>query len=296
LSVDAIPLEPSARWTDFLELTKPRITTMVVLTTATGFLLTAPRPIAWVVLIHALLGTALVASGASTLNQVIERRTDARMRRTANRPLPAGRLQTETALLFGVTVSLLGISYLAFLVNVLTAVVGAATLVLYVCVYTPMKRYSSLSTLVGAVPGAMPPMMGCTAASGVLGAEAWILFAILFFWQMPHFLAIAWLYRSDYERGGFPLLALGHLPGIRTARQMVLYSAALIPVSLLPTVLGFTGLTYFIGAAILGLVFLAYSFGFGLSQDAPAARRLLLASVVYLPVVLLLMVADTTIR
>jgi protoheme IX farnesyltransferase len=289
-------MEPSARWTDFLELTKPRITSMVALTTAAGYLLTAPRPIDWLVLVHALLGTALVASGASALNQVIERRTDAQMRRTANRPLPAGRLQPEAALLFGVTLSLLGVSYLAMLVNVLTAVVGAVTLGLYVCVYTPMKRVSSLSTLVGAVPGAMPPMMGCTAAGGVLGVEAWILFGILFFWQMPHFLAIAWLYRSDYERGGFPLLALGHLPGIRTARQMVLYSAALIPVSLLPTVLGFTGLTYFVGAAVLGLVFLAYSFGFGLAQNAPAARRLLLASVVYLPVVLLLMVADTTIR
>jgi len=296
LSADAIPMEPSARWTDFLELTKPRITSMVALTTAAGYLLTAPRPIDWLVFVHALLGTALVASGASALNQVIERRTDAQMRRTANRPLPAGRLQPEAALLFGVTLSLLGVSYLAMLVNVLTAVVGAVTLGLYVCVYTPMKRVSSLSTLVGAVPGAMPPMMGCTAAGGVLGVEAWILFGILFFWQMPHFLAIAWLYRSDYERGGFPLLALGHLPGIRTARQMVLYSAALIPVSLLPTVLGFTGLTYFVGAAVLGLVFLAYSFGFGLAQNAPAARRLLLASVVYLPVVLLLMVADTTIR
>ncbi len=296
MSADALPIAPSARWTDFLELTKPRITSMVALTTAAGFLLTAPRPIAWLVLIHAILGTALVASGASTLNQVVERHTDARMRRTANRPLPAGRLQPETALGFGVAISLLGVVYLALLVNALTAIVGAVTLILYVCVYTPMKRYSSLSTLVGAVPGAMPPMMGCTAASGVLGAEAWILFGILFFWQMPHFLAIAWLYRSDYERGGFPLLSLGHLPGIRTARQMVLYSAALIPVSLLPTVLGFTGATYFVGAAVLGLIFLAYSFGFSLAQNAPAARRLLLASVVYLPVVLLLMVADTTIR
>lgn len=296
MSVDAIPLEPSARWSDFLGLTKPRITSMVALTTATGFLLTAPRPIAWAVLVHALLGTALVASGASALNQVIERHTDARMRRTANRPLPAGRLQTETALVFGVTIAIVGMAYLALLVNVLTAVVGAVTLGLYVCVYTPMKRRSSLSTLVGAIPGAMPPMMGCTAASGVLGTEAWILFGILFLWQMPHFLAIAWIYRSDYERGGFPLLALGHLPGIRTARQMVLYSAALIPVSLLPTVLGFTGATYLVGAAVLGLVFLAYSFGFGLAQNAPAARRLLLASVVYLPIVLLLMVADTTIR
>ncbi|MCP3960315.1 MAG: protoheme IX farnesyltransferase [bacterium] len=265
---------------------------MVVLTTAAGYLLTAPRPIDWLLLCHAMLGTALVASGASALNQVIERHTDARMRRTANRPIPAGRLDVERAFAFGLMISLVGVVYLTFLVNPLTAVIGALTLASYVLIYTPLKRRSSLSTIVGAVPGAAPPVMGVTAATGELGVMAWILFGILFLWQMPHFLAIAWMYRADYERGGFPLLTLGHLPGQRTARQMVLYAAALIPVSVLPSVLGYAGALYFVGALVLGLLFLGFCFAFGKTQDARAARRLLLVSVIYLPVVLLLMVAD----
>ncbi len=279
-----------------MELTKPRISLMVVMTTAVGFLLTAPRPIDWLLMWHALLGTALVASGASALNQVVERHTDARMRRTANRPLPAGRLTVEKAFAFGVMISVVGVVYLAILVNPITALIGGLTLASYVLVYTPLKRRSSLATLVGAVPGAAPPVMGVTAATGGLGWLAAVLFAILFFWQMPHFLAIAWLYRSDYERGGFPMLTVGRLPGARTARQMVLYSAALIPVSILPSVLGFSGLAYFVGALVFGLAFLACSLAFGLAQDARAARRLLLFSVLYLPVVLLLLVADQALR
>ncbi len=281
-----------ARWADFLELTKPRISLMVVVTTAAGFLLASARPLDWLLLCHALLGTALVASGASALNQVIERHTDARMRRTANRPIPAGRLDVDRALVFGLAISVVGVVYLAALVNSLTALLGALTLASYVLVYTPLKRRSSLSTLVGAVPGAAPPVMGCTAATGELGLLAGILFAILFLWQMPHFLAIAWLYRSDYEQGGFPMLTVGRLRGARTARQMVLYAAALIPVSILPNVFGISGPAYFAGALVLGLVFLGYCVGFSRRHSARAARRLLLASVVYLPVVLLLMVAD----
>ena len=292
MTAQATTMAPGSQWADFMELTKPRITLMVVLTTVVGFLLAAPGAIAWDLLAHTVLGTALVASGASTLNQVIERRTDAQMRRTANRPIPAGRLAPEKAMAFGVALSAAGVAYLALLVNLLTALIGALTLASYVLVYTPMKRKSSLATIVGAVPGAAPPMMGCTAAAGALNPLAWVLFAILFLWQMPHFLAIAWIYRSDYERGGFPLLTLGHLPGQRTARQMMLYAAALIPVSLLPSALGISGLPYFVGALILGLIFFGYCFAFSLSQDARAARRLLLASVVYLPIVLLLMVAD----
>lgn len=284
--------EVSLQLTDFVELSKPRITLMVVLTTLVGFLLTAPRPLEFALLLHTLLGTALVASGASALNQVIERQTDARMRRTSQRPLPAGRLEPGTALLFGVFVAVLGMLYLALAVNLLTASLGALTLCAYVFLYTPMKRKSSLATLVGAVPGAVPPMMGCSAATGTLDAVAWCLFGILFLWQMPHFLAIAWLYRSDYERGGFPLLTLGINPGVRTARQMILYAAALLPVSLLPSVLGITGVAYLLGAVLLGLAFLRYCFGFAASQNGPAARRLLLFSVLYLPAALLLMVAD----
>lgn len=290
-------LEPSSPFKDFLALTKPRITNMVVLTTVVGFWLAAPRPVAWLALLHTILGTALVASGASALNQVWEKHTDAQMRRTANRPLPAGRLQSHHALLFGVVISLVGMFYLAFLVNLLTAILGALTLALYVFIYTPMKRRSSLATIIGAVPGATPPMMGCTAATDEVGLLAWALFGILFLWQMPHFLAIAWLYRSDYERGGFPLLTLGDLegawaPGHRTARQMGLYAAALLPVSLLPSVFGVAGGFYLVSALVLGVIFLGYSLAFGLHQNARSARRLLLVSVVYLPLVLLSMVVD----
>lgn len=297
VSADALPAATPSRRAAFSELTKPRITLMVVLTTAAGYMLTATAPWDWLLLLNTLLGTAMVASGASTLNQVIEKRTDSQMKRTANRPIPTGRLSTQEALLFGVVLAVAGMAYLALTVNLLTASLGAATLALYVFVYTPMKRLSSLATIVGAVPGAMPPMMGCTAAVDEIGPLAWALFGILFFWQMPHFLAIAWLYRSDYQKGGFPLLTLasiegGPTAGSRTAQQMVLYAAALIPVSILPNVLGASGLLYFIGALVLGLVFLGYSFAFGYRQDARAARRLLLVSVVYLPVVLLLLVVD----
>lgn len=296
-SPKAKPSTRRSRRAAFSDLTKPRITLMVVLTTAAGFMLTGSAPWDWMLLLHTLLGTALVASGASTLNQVVERRTDARMKRTANRPIATGQLSAKEGLAFGVGIAVLGMVYLALAVNLLTATLAAATLALYVFVYTPMKRISSLATIVGAVPGAMPPMMGCSAASDALGPMAWALFGILFFWQMPHFLAIAWLYRSDYQKGGFPLLTLVSVEGepsagSRTAQQMVLYSAALIPVSILPNVLGATGLLYFIGAVAMGLLFLVYSFGFGYRQDARAARHLLLVSVIYLPVVLGLMVVD----
>ncbi len=295
LSAEALTLERSARWADFVTLAKPRLTLMVVVTTAAGFLLAASRPLAWTSLWHAVAGTAMVAAGAQVLNQVIERRTDALMRRTANRPLPAGRMQPETALAYGVALAAGGILYLALLTNLQTAVLGALTLALYLAVYTPMKRFSSLSTLVGAIPGAVPPMMGCAAATGELGPVAWILFGILFLWQMPHFLSIAWLYRHDYQRGGFPMLTHGPRAGARTARQMVLYAAALVPVSVLPSVFGFAGVAYLAGTLVLGLAFVAAAFGFGRAQNSFAARRLMLASLVYLPLVLMLMVADQTI-
>jgi protoheme IX farnesyltransferase len=190
--------------------------------------------------------------------------------------------------------SVAGFVWLWLAVNALTAWVGLATLVLYVVVYTPMKRWNSLNTVVGAVPGAMPPMMGCTAATGVLGPIAWALFGLLFLWQMPHFLAIAWLYRSDYERGGLPMLPVGDPDGRRTSLQMALYAIALIPVSILPTVLGFTGLVYLVGALIAGAAYFFVALRFGRSLDSRDARRLLLASVAYLPVVLILMVLDRT--
>ncbi len=277
---------------DFVALAKVRITMMVVLTTAVGFVMAAPRPLDWLLFLNALIGTALVSSGASVLNQVIERDRDARMRRTARRPLAARRLSREQGLAFGVALAIIGMVYLTLLVNLLTAVLGALTLAGYVFIYTPMKRYSSLATIVGAVPGAVPPMMGVSAATNGVDALAWALFGLLFFWQMPHFLAIAWMYRSDYERGGFPMLSVIDTAGSVTARQMALWAAALVPVSLLPTVLGFSGPIYFVGALVVGLVFLGYSLAFGRAHSLGAARRVLLVSVVYLPAVLGLLLVD----
>src|SRR4051812_34642920 len=251
----------SVRLSDLSEMTKPGITMMVVLTAGLGFFL-AGGQISFLLLVYTLLGTGLVSAGASVLNHVIEREPDALMRRTENRPLPAGRMNPDVALLFGVTLGVAGLVELALAVNLMTALLGAAALTGYVFVYTPLKRITSLATIVGAVPGAIPPMMGWSAVRGQLDPAAWVLFGILFFWQMPHFLAIAWLCREDYARGGFPMLTVSDTTGSRTARQMILYGVALIPVSLLPSVLGLMGTLYFVCALILGLVYLGFSFGF----------------------------------
>lgn len=276
---------------DLSALTKPRITFMVVLTTAVGYVVAAPM-FHWGVFLHTLGGTALLASGSSVFNQWVERRNDARMRRTAQRPLPAGRIRAAPAFALATALSVAGFVWLWSAANPVTAWIGLATLLLYVAVYTPMKRWTSLNTVVGAVPGAMPPMMGCTAATGELGPLAWSLFGLLFLWQMPHFLAIAWLYRGDYERGGLPMLPVGDPSGRRTSLQMALYAAALLPVSILPSVLGFTGIAYLTAALAVGTGFFLVALRFGRTLDTRDARRLLLASVVYLPVVLLLMVVD----
>jgi len=284
----------------YVELTKPRITFMVLVTTVAGFVL-APTvslvaggwgslPLA--LLFHALAGTALTASSSSVLNQVIERDQDARMRRTAARPLPSGKLERGRALVFGVALGVLGVVWLALGTNLLTAILGAVTLVSYVLIYTPLKRVSSLATVVGAAPGAMPPVMGWAAATGTLGPGAWALFGILFFWQLPHFLAIAWMYRADYERGGFPMLPVVEPDGRSTARQSVIWAAALIPLSLVPTALGLVGSVYAAGALVLGVGYLAASVAFGRRRTGPAARKLLLVSVLYLPGILGAMLAD----
>ena len=243
-------------------------------------------------LVNALVGTGLVAAGAGVLNQVLERDVDALMRRTADRPIPAGRIDPDAALTLGVVVAVAGLAYLALTVNLLTSMLGAATLAAYVFVYTPMKRISSLATLIGAIPGAVPPMMGWTAARDSIDAGAWALFGILFLWQLPHFLAIAWMYRADYERGGFPMLPVLDPEGGRTARQMILYAAALVPVSLAPSALGLTGEVYFLGALALGLAFLGFAFAFDRARSGRAARHLLLVSVIYLPAILAVMVLD----
>jgi protoheme IX farnesyltransferase len=277
---------------DLWELTKPGITCMVVVTAALGFLVGAEGPLPLPLFLHAMLGTGLVSAGASALNHLLERETDARMRRTSRRPLPAGRLDPDQVLLFGVTLAVAGLAVLAFLVELLAALLGATALAGYVFVYTPLKRRSSLATVVGAVPGAIPPMMGWAAVRGELDPGSWVLFGILFLWQLPHFLAIAWLCRDDYARAGLPMLTVFDRDGTRTARQAVLYCAALLPVSLLPSALGLAGAVYFLGTLILGLAFLGFCLAFARWLSAASARRLLVASVLYLPALLAIMMID----
>ncbi len=294
----AAPILASAAPTalaDLMEMTKPGITLMVLVTAALGYLLAGGTLLSWQCG-ATLLGTGLVASGASVLNQFRERGSDALMRRTAGRPLPAGRLDPDLALLYGVALGVCGLLGLALAVNALTAALGAAALAGYVFVYTPLKRLSSLSTVVGAVPGAVPPMMGWCAVRGELDLAAWVLFGILFFWQMPHFLAIAWLCREDYARGGFPMLPVIDPGGTWTARQSVLYGAALVPVSLLPSLLGLTGRLYFWGALALGLGYLGFCLAFARDRSTRRARQMMLASLLYLPAVLVLMLAERLLR
>jgi protoheme IX farnesyltransferase len=288
----AITATAGVRLRDLLGLTKSGITAMVALSAAVGMLLAADGPTpAWLWL-HTLAGTALVAAAASALNQVVEREADGLMRRTAQRPLPAGRLQPDAALLWSLLLGATGLLELALGANLLAAGLAAATLVGYVAVYTPLKRVSSLATVVGAIPGAVPPMIGWAAVRGSLGPGAWALFALLFFWQMPHFLSIAWIYRADYARGGFPMLSVDDRDGLRTSRQALLYCAALVPVSLVPAAIGLAGAFYFCGALAAGAWFFATSAAFALDRSAGAAKRLMLVSVFYLPAVLTALVVD----
>lgn len=292
-AVSGEALASPSRVADWLELVKPRITSMVLVTTAIGLLLAADGRPALTTLLLTLLGTGMVAGGASALNHVAERRTDALMERTAGRPLPTGRLRPRQALRFALSLSLSGVLLLGLGVNLLTALLGAVSLLTYAFVYTPLKRRTALSTVIGAVPGALPPVMGWTAVRDQVDAGAVVLFGILFLWQLPHFLAIAWLCREDYRRAGFPMLPVVEPDGRSTARQAVLYGAALLPVSLLPSVLGLSGATYFVGALVLGAVFLGFCVAFSVSFSSRSARRLLLASVLYLPSVLLVMLVDS---
>jgi protoheme IX farnesyltransferase len=274
------------------DLVKARLTFLVLLTTLVGFYMGTVGPVDYTLLCHALAGTALLACGASALNQLWEREHDALMRRTADRPLPSGRLQPDTVLIFGGLCSVVGLVYLAAAVNPLTSFLGAVTLVSYVFIYTPLKRVTWLNTVVGAVPGAVPPVMGWTAARGELTSDGWPLFAILFFWQMPHFLAIAWLYRDEYAKAGFVMLPAVDPEGVRTGRLTVSHTIALMFVSLLPAALGLAGTAYFLGAAALGLVFLALAFQFSRQLTLARARRVFFVSIVYLPLLLGLMVLD----
>ncbi|PYV23875.1 MAG: protoheme IX farnesyltransferase [Acidobacteria bacterium] len=279
---------------DYWTLTKPEVNLLVVASTLAGFDLGSRGPLDWLRLVHTLLGTLLVASGTATLNQFLEREPDSRMRRTARRPLPAGRLAPECALYFGVLLSVAGAIELALAVNALASLLALLTLASYLLFYTPLKARTPLCTLVGAFPGAMPPLIGWAAARGSLSLEAWVLYAMLFFWQFPHFLGIAWMYREDYERAGYLMLPPSDVDGRFTGREIFLFTLALLPVSLVPVALGQAGMIYLLGASLLGLAFLACGARLAHSRSNALARRLVLASVVYLPLVFALMMIDKT--
>jgi protoheme IX farnesyltransferase len=276
---------------DWLELSKPRITTMVVVTALVGFVTASPRPWAATVLAAALVGTGLVAAGASVLNQVMERDTDALMLRTRTRPLPSGRVGPRAATLFGALLTAAGLATLLSACGPLAAAVAFVTWASYLFAYTPLKRRTPLATLVGAVPGALPPVIGWAAARGSLDAGAFILFAILFLWQVPHFLAIAWLYREDYARASFPMLPVLDRDGAFTGRQVVVHSLALLLVSLAPVAAGLAGPFYLAGAFVLGVGLTLFALRLARARDLVAARGLFLASVLYLPALSSLLVA-----
>ena len=278
----------------YIELTKPRITWLILMSTGVGYFFGLNRevPFDWSLLFHTLVGTALIASGTAALNQWWERESDKLMRRTASRPLPLGLLTANRALWFGIALAAAGALELALGVNLLSALLGAFTLAAYLFVYTPMKSRTHFSTVVGALPGAMPPLMGYAAASGILNREAWSLFFILFVWQFPHFLAIAWMYRDDYARAGIQMLPVVEPDGQSTSRQIILYATTLIPISLLPVVFGMSGKIYFVGALILGLWFLYTGVRVAFDRTNVRARHVLLASVIYLPMIYGLMVLD----
>jgi len=288
--------EPALSATDKLAayagLTKPRITFLVVLTAAAGFCMGSSTGINYLGLMNMAIGITLLSSGVATLNQYLERELDGLMRRTKARPLPSGKLSPVEAAVFGIALSVAATAYLALSVNNLSALLGVATLAAYLFVYTPLKTRTTLSTVLGAFPGAMPPLIGWVAARGEVTVQAWVLFAILFLWQFPHFLAIAWMYRDDYARAGIKMLPVVEPEGKVTGQQIISYTLLLVPVSLLPVVTGLAGSVYLVGAAAIGIGFLYFSARAALARTAWQARQLLLASVVYLPILFVLMVLN----
>jgi protoheme IX farnesyltransferase len=292
-AVERARVETREKMSAYYELTKPRITFLVALTTSAGFLLGSTRgAFDYRLFAHTLAGVALLCSGISALNQWMERDLDRLMRRTARRPLPLGTLTPRAALVFGLALTLGAEFYLAAFVNVLSAFCGVTVIVGYLLCYTPLKTRTSLSTLVGAFPGAVPPLLGWAAATNQVGLEAWVLFAILFLWQFPHFFAIAWMYREDYARAGILMLPVVEPEGRLTKQQIVLWTLMLVPVSLAPAALGISGALYFFGALLLGALFLWSSIAAAVTLSRRNARRVLLASVLYLPVLFVLMVIN----
>ena len=293
MRTDAVPLpQAHARSRDFVALAKPRLNMLVVASTLAGYVMGDGEALGFIRIGGLLLGTGLVAVGASAFNQVIERDLDGLMRRTRTRPLPGQRLQPLEGLLFGSAITLAGVLLIVASSNLLAGAVALATLVTYVAVYTPLKKRTSFGTVIGAIPGALPPIIGWAAVAGELPVKAWVLFGIMFLWQLPHFLAIAWMYRDDYARAGFPMLPVIEPDGRSTGRQAVVYAAALVPLSLAPTLMHMTGDVYFAGALVLGLAFLWLTFRFARSRAVKDARQVFFGSIVYLPVLWILMIAD----
>jgi heme o synthase len=275
---------------NFAELVKARLTLLVLLTTAVGYYLGATPPLDYAAFFHVVFGTALAAAGAAALNQWWEHRLDALMLRTKMRPIPAGRMRPRDALVIGSVLAGAGLIYLAIACNTLTTLLAAATIAIYIFCYTPLKRFSTTNTLVGAIPGAIPPMIGWAAAQGKLGAEAWSLFAIMYVWQIPHFFAIAWTYRDDYDRAGFRMLSSGDKTGARSASQCVLFCMLLLIVTGAPFYLGLTSSIYLLVSVALGAWFTAVAMHFHKKRTPRAARSLFLTSIVYLALLLLLLV------
>ena len=271
---------------DLVELVKARLTLLVLLTTAVGFYLGAEGPINFAALLHTVFGTAAAAAGAAALNQWWEYKLDALMQRTRSRPVPAGRMRPRVAVLLGTALSIFGIAYLAFVCNALSAALAAITIIIYIFAYTSLKRVSTFNTALGAVPGALPPMIGWAAARGTLNAGAWMLFAILFFWQLPHFFAIAWIYRDDYARAGFQMISSDDRTGERSASQSVFFCMLLFIVAGLPAFLGIATVFYLLAELILGAVFVAVAMRFLKTRARSDARRLFITSIIYLPLLL----------
>ena len=276
----------------YVVLTKPDVTFLVVITTIAGFYLGSNGPIDWVLMLHTLAGTLLVACGTAAMNQYVERKMDAVMRRTASRPLPSGLLLPKEVLLFGLSTIVVGAAWLALLVNGLAALVALATSVLYLGLYTPLKTRTTLSTAVGAIPGALPPLIGWAAARGSLSLGGWVLFAILFFWQFPHFMAIAWIYREDYARAGIRMLPVVDRKGDSTFRQIIWTSAILVWVSALPAVVGMAGKYYFFGALILGMILLQVGLWANRTRTNVRAKWLMHATVAHIPLLLAWLIVD----
>ncbi|HVH55202.1 MAG TPA: heme o synthase [Vicinamibacterales bacterium] len=286
--------EGRTRAADYVSLAKPRLNMLVVASTLAGYVMGDGEMANAARVVAMLAGTGLVAGGASAFNQVYERETDALMRRTRLRPMADGRMNVQDALVYAAALSLAGLATLAVFVNPLSAAVAFATLLSYVAIYTPLKLRTSLATVIGAIPGALPPVIGWAAATNGLGRGAWVLFGIVFLWQLPHFLAIAWMYREDYARAGFPMLPVIEPDGRSTARQSVLYAAALLPLSLAPTLVGIANTFYFVAAFALTLGFLALTVRFARTRSSVDARRVFFGSILYLPILWILMIAGRT--